>query len=69
MVKLDPREPGSFTWDDKLSLEFLGSHMAVQKIEIHKVDDAITLYLCGDSTVTDQPIEPYGSWGQMLPRG
>ena len=68
MVKLDPREPGSFTWDDKLSLEFLGSHIAIQKIEIHKVDDAVTLYLCGDSTVTDQPIEPYGSWGQMLPR-
>src|SRR5262245_54188696 len=67
-VKLDPREPGSFTWDDKLSLEFLGGHIAIQKIEIHKIDDAITLYLCGDSTVTDQPIEPYGSWGQMLPR-
>ena len=67
-VKLDPREPGSFTWDDKLSLEFLGGHVAIQKIEIHKVDDATTLFLCGDSTVTDQPIEPYGSWGQMLPR-
>ena len=67
-VKLDPREPGSFTWDDKLSLEFLGGHIAIQKIEIHKVDDAITLFVCGDSTVTDQPIEPYGSWGQMLPR-
>jgi lysophospholipase L1-like esterase len=32
------------------------------------VDDVITVYLCGDSTVTDQPGEPYGSWGQMLPR-
>ncbi len=67
-VKLDPREPGSFTWDDKLSLEFLGGHITIQKIEIHKVDDSITLFVCGDSTVTDQPIEPYGSWGQMLPR-
>jgi beta-galactosidase len=67
-VKLDPREPGSFTWDDKLSLEFLGGHIALQKIDIHKVDDAVTIFLCGDSTVTDQPIEPYGSWGQMLPR-
>jgi len=27
-----------------------------------------TVFLCGDSTVTDQPREPYGSWGQMLPR-
>ena len=67
-VKLDPREPGSFTWDDKLSLEFLGGHIAIQKIDIHKVDEAVTIFLCGDSTVTDQPIEPYGSWGQMLPR-
>ncbi len=66
-VKLDPRKPGSFTWDDKLSLEFLGGHIAIQKIDIHKVDDSITLFLCGDSTVTDQPIEPYGSWGRMLP--
>ncbi len=67
-VKLDPREPGSFTWDDKLSLEFLGEHTALQSLEIHKVDDALTVYLCSDSTVVDQPLEPYGSWGQMLPR-
>lgn len=29
--------------------------------------DATTIYLCGDSTVTDQRNEPWGSWGQMLP--
>ena len=68
IVKLDPREPGSFTWDDKLSLQFSDTHPAVQKIEIHKVDDVPVVYLCSDSTVVDQPIEPYGSWGQMLPR-
>ena len=28
----------------------------------------ITIYLAGDSTVTDQPREPWNSWGQMLPR-
>ena len=27
-----------------------------------------TLFLLGDSTVCDQPREPYNSWGQMLPR-
>ena len=27
-----------------------------------------TLYLAGDSTVTDQPNEPAASWGQMIPR-
>lgn len=26
-----------------------------------------TIYLLGDSTVTDQRNEPYGSWGQILP--
>ena len=28
---------------------------------------ARTIYLCGDSTVTDQRREPLGSWGQILP--
>ena len=28
---------------------------------------AHTIYLCGDSTVTDQRFEPWGSWGQILP--
>jgi lysophospholipase L1-like esterase len=27
-----------------------------------------TVYLLGDSTVCDQPAEPWASWGQMLPR-
>ena len=29
--------------------------------------NARTIYLCGDSTVTDQRNEPWGSWGQILP--
>ena len=29
--------------------------------------DSRTIYLCGDSTVTDQNSEPWGSWGQILP--
>ena len=28
---------------------------------------AHTIYLCGDSTVTDQRHEPWASWGQILP--
>lgn len=67
-VKLDPREPGSFTWDDKLSIQFSGGWVALSDIEIEKVNDAVTVFLCGDSTVTDQPREPYGTWGMMLPR-
>ena len=28
----------------------------------------MTVFICGDSTVTNQVKEPYGTWGQMLPR-
>src|SRR5579872_2578515 len=40
----------------------------VQTLEIRKADDAITVYIAGDSTVTDQPKEPWAAWGQILPR-
>lgn len=55
-------------WDDKLTLEFNGSHPSLHALEITRADDAPTLYLLGDSTVCDQPLEPWNSWGQMLPR-
>jgi len=64
-VRLKPREAGSFTWDDKLTLEFLGDpHVASIDIESVTVP---TVFLAGDSTVTDQRAEPAASWGQMLP--
>lgn len=55
-------------WDDKLTLEFNNTHPCVCAVEITKVEDAITVFIAGDSTVTDQPREPGNSWGQMLPR-
>jgi lysophospholipase L1-like esterase len=68
-VKLKPREQGVLHWDDKLTLEFNGPHPGVMSIEIEPAPpETITVYLAGDSTVTDQPSEPYNSWGQMLPR-
>jgi lysophospholipase L1-like esterase len=67
-VTLDTRENGSKTWDEKLTLQFSDDRPCVDAIEIHKIDDAVTVFLCGDSTVTDQASEPYGTWGQMLPR-
>jgi hypothetical protein len=36
-------------------------------LEIEKAD-VPTVFLLGDSTVCDQPAEPWNSWGQMLPR-
>lgn len=66
-VRLKRDELGSPTWDDKLSLEFLGSAPDVRSVQIEPVS-VPTVYLAGDSTVTDQPFEPAASWGQMLPR-
>ncbi len=37
-------------------------------VEIDRADSLPTLFLLGDSTVCDQPREPYASWGQMLTR-
>jgi lysophospholipase L1-like esterase len=67
MVRLNTREAGSLTWDDKLTLEFLGAEKKVATLSIEPVD-VPTVYLVGDSTVTDQTREPAASWGQMLPR-
>jgi len=66
VVSLKPGEIGSATWDDKLSLEFLGAAPGVREVEIEPAD-VPTVYLAGDSTVTDQRAEPAASWGQMLP--
>ena len=67
-VKLKDREHGYLHWDDKLILEFNGARPAVAGVEIKRNDTALTLYLAGDSTVTDQPGEPWAAWGQKLPR-
>jgi lysophospholipase L1-like esterase len=67
-VRLKPREKDYLHWDDKLTLEVNGPRPCLCALEIAKADDAVTVYLMGDSTVTDQPHEPWNSWGQMLPR-
>jgi lysophospholipase L1-like esterase len=64
-VRLKPREIGSATWDGALSLEFLGPDPRVAKVAIEPAE-VPTVFLFGDSTVTDQRCEPSASWGQML---
>lgn len=64
-VRLKPREVGSYNWDDRLTLEILGPAPALRTVSIAAVE-VPTLFLLGDSTVTDQPAEPAASWGQML---
>ena len=69
-VRLKEREKReeATAWDDKLTLEFNDARPAVCALEITPVDNAVTVFLLGDSTVCDQPLEPWNSWGQMLPR-
>lgn len=74
-LKLDVQEVNpatglltSMTWDDKLTLEFCDVKPAVCAVEIEPVVDPVTVFIIGDSTVTDQRFEPYGTWGQMMAR-
>jgi lysophospholipase L1-like esterase len=68
-VRLKQRELDTemVTWDDKLTLEFNGSNPAVRSLKITPTN-VPTIFLTGDSTVCDQPHEPWNSWGQMFPR-
>jgi lysophospholipase L1-like esterase len=69
-VKLKSREKEGevLTWDDKFTLEILGARPCLHSIAITRAPDAATVFITGDSTVCDQPREPWNSWGQMLPR-
>ena len=68
-----PRESieEGWAWDNRITLEFdpalAGGRPCVCGLEIARVD-VPTIFLLGDSTVCDQPREPYTSWGQMLTR-
>lgn len=68
-VKLKDREKTdeSWGWDDKLTLGFSGLDHTLAVLEITPAPNVPALHLMGDSTVADQPSEPYASWGQMLP--
>ncbi len=74
-IKFDVREwdpatdlPVTNTWDDRLTLTFSDELPCVCAVKIAPMDDALTVFLLGDSTVTDQVTEPYGTWGQHLTR-
>ena len=67
-VRIKPREKNKLNWDDKLTIEVNGEAPQLAYLEIERVDDVPTIFLCGDSTVVDQDNEPWASWGQMIPR-
>ncbi len=69
-VKLNSRETDPVMiahWDDMLFLEFLPGKAGVTAVKIEPAPEAVTVYIAGDSTVTDQRSEPWSGWGQMLP--
>jgi len=68
-VSLKKRELETETvnWDEKLTLEFNGAHPTLRALVIVPTN-VPTVFITGDSTVCDQPAEPWNSWGQMLPR-
>ncbi|MDQ1139337.1 rhamnogalacturonan acetylesterase [Pedobacter agri] len=67
VVGLKPRELTKLDWDNKLTLEF-DHQTALAGLEITKVEDQITVFLAGNSTVVNQENEPWASWGQMITR-
>ena len=66
-VRLKDREKSTeaVAWDSAIDLEFTNVRPAVASIEIEPAS-VPTLYIAGDSTSTDQPREPFNSWGQMI---
>jgi lysophospholipase L1-like esterase len=67
-VTLDQFDPSSARdWDGKLTVEVVSPHAALRSIEIVSAPAAITVFVAGDSTVTDRDGGGDVSWGQMLP--
>ena len=64
-VSLKSRELDDLDWDDKLTLEFSGE-IAIKSIQITPAPNVKTIFLAGDSTMTDQDVEPWTSWGQVI---
>ena len=67
-VALKTREMGAPSWDDQLSLEFLGVAGRARLVSVRPADPLpVRIFIAGDSTVCDQNHEPYVGWGQALP--
>jgi lysophospholipase L1-like esterase len=65
-VRLPSAEINSPDWDKNLTVDIPGCAALVTNVIVEPVH-VPTVYLVGDSTVTDVPQGPGASWGQMLP--
>jgi len=67
-VTLKARETSNSTWDQQLSLEFLGPTARAKVVSVAPAPSStVRIFLAGDSTMTDQANEPYVGWGQAFP--
>jgi lysophospholipase L1-like esterase len=66
-VSRKPRELYKLDWDDKLTFEFTDTRPCICAVEITRTENAVTVFLAGNSTVVDQDDDPWASWGQMIP--
>jgi lysophospholipase L1-like esterase len=66
-VRLGPDELNTPDWDNTLTLDIPGCASQVTDVTVDPVH-VPTVYLVGDSTVTDVSQGPGASWGQMFPR-
>jgi lysophospholipase L1-like esterase len=68
LVSLNQFDRGnSRDWDGKLTIEVISPHAALRSIEIASAPTAPTIFIAGDSTVTDRDGGGDVSWGQILP--
>jgi lysophospholipase L1-like esterase len=55
-------------WDNKLTVEIVSPHAALRSLSITSAPAAPTVFIAGDSTVTDRDGGGDVSWGQLLSR-
>ncbi len=66
-IILKKRDMNNLDWDNRLTLEFGGKNPSVQAIKVTPIKVHVpTIFLSGNSTVTDQDHSPWASWGQMI---
>lgn len=67
-LKAREKEQEAAAWDCYLDLRVVGENPGLARVEVLPAPGVPTLYVLGDSTVSDQPLPPWAGWAQMLPR-
>lgn len=67
-VRTPEGEPTGADGTTGLDLVLGGSSPALADIRVQPAPHARQIFLVGDSTVCDQPGDPYSGWGQQLPQ-